>query len=99
MSIETKRLGTLRPQGDIVAAAIPELRNRLRAMVSDGVRELSLDFGEVRMVDSAGIGLIVASHNSLSKLGGKVMVINASADIVELLMTMRIHQHIAVEGR
>jgi anti-anti-sigma regulatory factor len=48
--------------------------------------------------DSTGIGLLIAAHNSLRKVGGKLPVIHASPDILELFQTMRIHQHFSVSG-
>ena len=89
----------VRPDGDaIVAVSIPELRSKLRAAVEDGVRELVVDLTEVRMVDSTGIGLLISAHNSLRKVGGRFSVIHASAEILELFQTMRMHQHFSVSG-
>jgi len=87
----------LRPAGDaIVAASIPELRTRMRGIVEDGVRELVVDLTDVQMVDSSGIGLLISAYNSLRKVGGRLAVIHASAEILELFQTMRMHQHFSV---
>ena len=89
----------LRPGGDnIVAATIPALRAKMRAIVEEGVQELVIDLTDVRMVDSSGIGLLIAAHNSLRKSGGTLAVIQASAEILELFRTMRMHQHFSVSG-
>lgn len=89
----------VQPAGDaIVAASVPELRQKMRGMVDDGVRELVVDLADVRMVDSMGIGLLISAHNSLRKVGGHLAVIHASADILELFQIMRIHQHFSVSG-
>ena len=89
----------VRPSGDgIVAASIPELRAKMRGMVEDGVRELVVDLADVQMVDSSGIGLLISAHNSLRKAGGRLAVIHASAEILELFQTMRMHQHFSVSG-
>jgi anti-sigma B factor antagonist len=89
----------LRPSGDnIVAAAIPELRLKMRSIVDEGVRDLVVDLEGVRMVDSSGIGLLISAYNSLRKLGGKLAVIHASAELLELFQSMRMHQHFSVSG-
>ena len=89
----------LRPEGDsIVAATVPELRVRMRAMVAEGVRELVVDLTDVRMVDSSGIGLLISACNSLHKVGGGLAVIHASAEVLELFRTMRMHQHFSITG-
>jgi anti-anti-sigma factor len=89
----------VRPAGDtIVAATIPELRLKMRAIVEEGVRELVIDLAGVRMVDSSGLGLLIAAHNSLRKLGGQLAVIHVSSDLMELFRSMRMHQHFSVTG-
>ena len=88
----------LQPAGDVVAAVVPELREVLRGAVAEGAREMVWDLSNVKMLDSAGIGLLISAYNSIRKLGGSLRVIRASGEIVELLRAMRIHQHISVAG-
>jgi len=89
----------VQPTGDtIVAATIPELRSRMRDVLEKGVHELVIDLAGVRMVDSSGLGLLIAAHNSLRKAGGRFAVIHASADLLELFQSMRMHQHFSVTG-
>ncbi len=89
----------VRPDGDeIVAASVPGLRLKMRGIIEEGVRELVVDLAGVQMVDSSGIGLLISAHNSLRKLGGRLAIIHASPEILELCQTMRIHQHFSVSG-
>jgi anti-sigma B factor antagonist len=89
----------VRPAGDsIVAASLAELRLKMRGAVEEGVRELVLDLTDVRIVDSSGIGLLISAYNSLRKVGGHLAVIHASAEILDLFRTMRMHQHFSVSG-
>jgi anti-anti-sigma factor len=89
----------IRPTGeDVVAAWVPEFRSKMRGEIAEGTRELVLDLANVHMVDSSGIGLLIAAHNSLHKLGGRLAVIHASEEILILFQTMRIHQHFSVSG-
>jgi anti-anti-sigma factor len=89
----------VRPSGDsIVAASVDELRARIRVIVAEGVRDLIVDLTDVRMVDSSGIGLLISAHNSLRKVDGKLAVIHASPEILELFHTMRMHQHFSIAG-
>jgi len=82
--------------GDITASTSTELRAALKNLVGDGVRELVVDLSNVRVVDSSGIGLLVAAHNSLSRLGGQVSVINASNDLIELFKAFRLDKHFSI---
>lgn len=90
------RYATVHPAGNVVAALAPELRAALRGALLQGVRELFIDFAEVERVDSTGLGLLISAHNSLSKAGGKLAVIHARKEILELFRSLRIHQHFSV---
>jgi anti-anti-sigma factor len=89
----------IRLEGDLVAPALPAMRSKLRQMVSSGTRHLTLDLASAQIVDSAGIGLLIAAHNSLKKAGGELTVINVSPEILELFQSMRMHQHFRVSGK
>ena len=96
MIIRQDKQATLQPEGDVVAGSVAELRAALRELVGTGVRQLVVDLANVQMLDSAGLGLLIAAHNSLQKVGGEMSVVKASPDILELLTTMRIHQHFRI---
>lgn len=88
----------VRPSGDVVAASVPALRSAMREIVGRGARELVVDLTNAEMVDSTGIGLLIAAHNSLNRMGGKLAVIHASGEILDLFRGMRIHQYFTVSG-
>jgi anti-anti-sigma factor len=86
------------PAGDMVALTASELRPVLRQLVQEGVRDLVVDLCRVTMMDSSGLGLLIATHNSLRKVGGVLAVVHASDDVLELFRSMRIQQHFSVNG-
>src|SRR5579864_4583144 len=87
----------VRPAGDdLLAASIPELRAEIRGIVAEGIEELAIDLTDVHRVDSSGIGLLISAYNSLCKVDGRLAVIHASADILELFHTLRLQQHFSV---
>ncbi len=88
----------VQPEGDVVAASVSELRSAMREVISCGVRELTMDLACVQMIDSCGLGVVVAAHNSLVKVGGRLSVVHASKDILALFKAMRMHQHFSVTG-
>jgi anti-sigma B factor antagonist len=88
----------VRPAGDIVAAHVPELRSVLRTTLDGGARDVVLDLSNTEMVDSSGLGLVIGTYNSLQKIGGRLTVIHASRDVLQLFQTMRMHQHFAISG-
>jgi len=101
-NFEIRREGvcaTVIPSGDVVASSVADLRPVLRDLVRSGAREVILDLGHAEMLDSMGIGLLLSAHNSVAQTGGTFSVIEASPEIVELLYSMRVHQHFRVAKR
>ncbi len=93
-----EKQAVVKPAGDVVAARVAELRVVLRAAISEGALAITLDFSTVSMVDSSGLGLLIATHNTLKKAGGSLAVAHASKEILDLFRSMRIHQHFSVSG-
>ncbi len=91
--------GSVRLNGDLTAVLVPDLQARLKEMLSKGARELVFDLGSARMLDSSGIGLLIATANSLAPNGGKVRVTNVCPDIFRLLQSMRLTARLNVSGR
>ena len=98
LATQTDSRAVIRPEADVVAASVADLRSRMRDLIGAGVRDLIVDLSAVQMVDSAGLGLLISAHNSLRKAGGHISVVHASPDVYELFRTMRIHQHFSVSA-
>ncbi len=95
--VKNDRRITVKPGKDIVASMANELRSELYSLVQEAPSELVIDLAGVTMIDSVGIGVMIATHNSLNKIGGKLMIVNADNDICNLFNTMRLNRHFSVE--
>jgi len=96
---EIVRLGDhtiVRPEHDLVASVVPEFRKEVQSVLEEDPKELVIDLGNVEMIDSVGLGVLIATHNSLGKIGGKLKVVNASSNICGLFKTMRLDKHFSV---
>lgn len=78
---------------DIVASNVEEIKKEMKQLLAEGMVEMTIDLSGVEMVDSMGIGILIATHNSLKKLDSQLNLTNASDDISNLLKTMRLHEH------
>lgn len=96
----TPGLGELvvRPGKDLVAASLEELRAALREAVVQRPALLTIDLSGVEMIDSTGIGLLIATHNSLRQRSGTLALIHASREILGLFRSLRLHQHFSISG-
>jgi serine/threonine-protein kinase RsbW len=80
----------------LAAQDVPALRDTLRELIQKGARSLELDFERVESLDSMGIGLLAATHNSLAKQGGALSLLNVKKDIHQLLTLMRLDKHMHI---
>lgn len=89
---------TITPGQDVVSTAVPALKQELSDLIAEGVSEIFLDLTGTNMMDSIGIGVIIATHNSMKKKGGKLMLVHVSENILKLFKSMRLDQHLNLAG-
>jgi anti-anti-sigma factor len=91
--------GSVKLTGDLTAILVPELKTGLRETLGRGARELVFDLARTAMLDSSGIGLLIATANSVAQTGGRVRVTNVSPDIFRLLQSMRLTARLNVTAK
>jgi anti-anti-sigma factor len=91
--------GSVKLTGDLTAIVVPDLQAGLKEVLGKGVSDLVFDLASTKMLDSSGMGILIATANSLAPNGGKVRVINVCPDIFRLLQSMRLTARLNVSGR
>jgi anti-anti-sigma factor len=91
--------GSVKLTGDFTAVMIPGLQASLKEILEKGTRDLAFDLARTQMLDSSGIGLLIASANSMKARGGRIRVTNVCPDIFRLLQNMRLILRLNVSGR
>jgi anti-anti-sigma factor len=86
-------------EGDLRASLVPDLQANLTKELEQGVDGVTFDLGKTVILDSSGIGLLIAAGNSLARRQGAIRVINVSQDILHLLQAMRLVARLNVSGR
>ncbi|GAH73899.1 unnamed protein product, partial [marine sediment metagenome] len=87
----------IKPGKDIVASMAEDFRKKLLKLVEKGIKDLTVDLAGAEMMDSVGLGVFIATHNSLKNAGGKLTITNVSEDIYRLFKTMRVDQNFQVK--
>ena len=87
---------TIKPDCDIVASVLDDLKAELKGVADNGCSRLIIDFSEVRMIDSMGIGLLIAAYNSLKQKGATLELHHVSEEIASLFKHMRLNQHFTI---
>ncbi len=95
--IKKKDKTIVRPAMDIVASMAEDFKSELLSAINDCEGKLVIDLAGVEMIDSVGIGVIIAAHNTLGQMEKKLKVINVSKDIFGLFSTMRLNRRFTVE--
>lgn len=87
----------IKPGIDVVASMADDFKAELNLLVQESSGGFVIDLDGVEMVDSVGIGVIIATHNTLNKDGRKLKVVNIGHDIYNLFSTMRLNRHFTIE--
>lgn len=88
----------VKPGEDVVASMAEAFKEELLSAVNSSQGNLVIDLDGVSMVDSVGIGVIIAAYNSLSQSNRQLQVINVAQDIHGLFSTMRLNRRFTVEA-
>lgn len=80
----------------IVASTTGELRKTLKKVLDEGTGGIVIDLINVEMIDSSGLGLLVATHNSLQKVDRNLELNNCNDDLKKLFNNMRLDQHFVI---
>jgi anti-anti-sigma factor len=85
---------TIIPDRDLVSSMVPDFKHELSTVLDESPQVLRLDLSGTAMMDSIGIGVVIATHNSMKKKGGRLVICGASENIVKLFKSMRLDQHL-----
>jgi anti-sigma B factor antagonist len=61
-------------EGALDAVSAPDIRPTLEALVAEGRKKITVDLSTLRLIDSSGVGAIVALYKRIHARGGKVSV-------------------------
>ncbi|MBU2643267.1 STAS domain-containing protein [bacterium] len=81
---------------DLMTSTVETVKKKIKHALNAGAAQLSLDLGNVNSLDSMGLGLLVATHNSLQKNGHRLQLSNVSDDIAGLLRKLRLDTHFEI---
>jgi anti-sigma B factor antagonist len=62
-----------------------QLKEAVASAVTRGSRRILLDLSGVRYIDSTRLGELIAAHISVSRQGGRLMLVSTPGRILELL--------------
>jgi len=90
MKYETKEkegIVIITPKGKMTAGPdLEKLHDKIKELVRIGARRMVIDLGEVELMDSRGLGILVAALTSLKNVGGELKLSRITNKIQSLLV-------------
>src|ERR1700693_2993067 len=66
------------------------LREKVKSLLGEGKKQLVLDLRNVTMIDSSGLGALVAAHSSAKSAGASLRLCNLGSRTNELLQITKL---------
>lgn len=85
-----------RVSGELDLRDAPKLRERLLARATGERPNAVVSVAELRYIDSAGLGALVAAMKAYTRLGGKLLLAGPRAEVKHILQITRLMQHFPV---
>ncbi|MGA2434189.1 MAG: STAS domain-containing protein [Bryobacteraceae bacterium] len=67
------------------------LRDGIRALLTEGKKKILLNLGDVSYIDSSGIGELVSAYTSVTNQGGKLKLLNLTKRVRDLLQITKLY--------
>ncbi len=83
--------------GQLNSQTVADVRGALHAAVDAGSGDLIVDLGAVDLVDSTGLGLLLAAHRRAGRCGRRLVLRDVPPSLSRLLLLTRLDRILAVE--
>lgn len=87
------------PATDVVTTYVEQLRQELHAVIDQGATHIIIDLQSVEVVDSTGLGVLIAAYKGVEAYGGRLTLINVSHDTSQLMQIMRLSRYFTIQER
>jgi anti-anti-sigma factor len=84
------------PGQDLVNSMTEKFIQELKDEIKKSPSEIIIDLSGVEQIDSIGFGVIIAAHNSMKKIDGKIIVANVDDNLYKAFVTMRLDSHFSI---
>jgi anti-sigma B factor antagonist len=74
------------PEGDEL------LRDKVRSLVQQGVKKIIINLADVPYVDSSGLGGMVGTYTTVTREGGRLVLLKLTKRLIDLLVITTLSQ-------
>jgi len=68
-----------------------QLHSELKGLVEEGNKNILINLSNVKMIDSSGLGTLVASYTTVERAGGQLKLTNLSDKASELMTITKLY--------
>jgi anti-sigma B factor antagonist len=86
---DTLRISAIK---ELTASSANSFRDEARRAFSDVQRNIEVDLSQTGVVDSCGLGALVALHKTVSTRGGVLRLLNPNPAVQQILELTRMHR-------
>ncbi len=86
------------PEKDLIGSEVDQFKQKIVNTLSNKPEKLLLNLSKVKVIDSSGIGTLIAAKNSAVGIGCDIVIRGVSADIMKMFKIMRLTDHFVFEG-
>ena len=87
---------TLKIDGSLDAVSTPDLRPLIETSVAEKRPQIEIDCGSLRLIDSSGVGAIVAQYKRIRAQGGRVSVIGLRDQPLAIFKLLRLDRVLSI---
>lgn len=77
---------------ELSATTSNSFRDEARRAFGDGQTNIEIDLSQTTVVDSCGLGALVALHKTVSSRGGALRLVNPNPAVQQILELTRMHR-------
>lgn len=82
--------------GNFVMEISEDFTNLLTTFIKGGIRKLILDLGELKYIDSTGIGILINLTKLMRAQGGDIVMYNVNAKTMETFSVVKLQDFIKI---
>jgi anti-sigma B factor antagonist len=93
LTIKVRQIGSvvvLDVAGRLVCGEVDEMRDSISGLLDAGSRSFILNLSRLSYMDSAGLGQTIAAYTSVTRRGGRVVLLNPSKQTNQLLQIAKL---------
>ncbi len=94
MQVQERRIGdvvVIELSGQLTLGdGLGRLRDKINSVLFEGCRNIVLDLGDVRSIDSSGLGQLVSSLTSVTRENGSLKLVNVGRRSKDLFATTKL---------